>query len=106
MPLPPPPKKPLECLTSQGQWLAYLQKHCNLLKQLDALAQTYLPPPLKSQCHVINYRETCLILGCSNASLTTRLRFEIPGLVNALSKEILLKELKNIEVVILPGIPS
>ena len=99
---PPPPKKPLDYLTNQHELLGYLKSHCDLLNKLNEIVQKYLPDPLKAQCSVVNYRESHLILGSSNAAFSTRLRFEIPHLIEYLVKETLLSDLKKIEVIVLP----
>ncbi len=99
---PPPPKKPLEYLTNQNQLLGYLKTHCDLLTRLNEIVQKYLPDPLKPHCIVVNYRNSHLILGSASAAFSTRLRFEIPHLIQYLSKEALLSDLSKIEVIILP----
>lgn len=73
------------------------------LQQLSRLIQTFLDPELAGHCHVLNLRGTSLLLATDATVWATRLRYQIPMLLQALQQHASLKELKDIQIRVIPS---
>ncbi|MCO7223985.1 DUF721 domain-containing protein [Pleionea sp. CnH1-48] len=86
--------------------LRYLLDNINRIKQLDKTIKSFLPDNLTEHCHVVNYRDSRLVLGAHAAAWATRLKFETPQLLSQLRQNGF-AGLKGIDIIItLNSIPE
>jgi len=72
------------------------------IKKLDKLLKRFLDPALAAHCKVANIQKSCLILETTSPAWATRLRYQIPDLLNQLRKDGGLHHLGSIRYYIKP----
>jgi hypothetical protein len=86
-----------DILTTGEKALKPLLKKLDELEKLQIFVKTQIEPPLNEHCRVANYRDGCLILTVDSAAFATRLRYEIPDLLEKLRSVPRFCGLKTIE---------
>lgn len=72
------------------------------LQQLSRWVQSTLDPDLAGHCHVLNLRGSTLILATDATVWATRLRYQIPTLLQILREQGSLKEISDIQIRVMP----
>jgi hypothetical protein len=62
--------------------LSRLSQHGQMLKRLDKVFKASVPIPLNQHCHVVNFRETTLVVHTDSSLWATRLRYMTPSLMH------------------------
>jgi len=82
--------------------LRHIMSRVKLLQRLQLSIEKYLEPTQKLHVHVANYRQGCLVLQTANAAIATKLRFQIPQLLQSLRQDEQLPGLANIKIIVRP----
>lgn len=80
----------------------HILKRSQRLKQLDSLLGKVLDAELCKHCRVANIRERTLILHVSSTAWMTRLRYQLPRLLEELRQESSLTQLQEIQLRVEP----
>jgi len=67
--------------------LGKLLAHARMLNRLDQILTSILDPNLSCHCQVAEFKDHCLILACSNATIATRIRMISPQLLDSFREE-------------------
>ena len=67
--------------------LGKLLAHARVLNRLDQILTSILDPSLSCHCQVAEFKDHCLILACSNATIATRIRMISPQLLDSFREE-------------------
>jgi hypothetical protein len=86
---------------SADPWVRAIQRG-KKLQQLSLWVQTALDPDLGSHCEVLNLRGNILILATDATVWATRLRYQLPTLLNVLQQHPPLKGLCDIQIRVKP----
>ena len=73
------------------------------IKVVGKLLQVLLEPILASQCEVANYKNGCITLQAENAAIVTRLRYQIPELLEKLRRPEYLPGIASIKCIVRPN---
>jgi len=93
--------EPINELLSEGS-LGSLLTRSRFLQQLTRTVHPYLDPTLKNHCQVANFRDNVLVLQVNTPARSTRLRYQVPELINALRQVPELSGLRKIDIHIAP----
>ena len=95
------PEKTIRSLlnNNNGQ-LGQLLKKNQQLETINALVQPLLDEELALHCQVANFREGCLVLQADSAAWATRLRYQIPVLLQALRTPDRLPNIATIRLIV------
>ena len=83
-----------QLLQNQVTLLGTILKKSNYLQSLNQLLQQQLEASYHPYCHIANLRESTLILEIRSSAWATRLRFQLPELLNKLQQ---LDEFKTVK---------
>lgn len=86
--------------------LREIAKKVRDLAQLNEKIISLLPASLRAHCHVVNFSEHHVLLATTNPSWATLLRFQIPSLVQQLSKGEGLDHITAISYKIIPTVET
>ncbi|HAF87284.1 MAG: hypothetical protein CMF38_02290 [Legionellaceae bacterium] len=75
-------------------------------EELTRKIQMLLPVHLSTHCHVVSFKQGCLMLNVTDTSFATELRYQLPYLRDALRKKAHLPQLLSIKIKLLPDLPS
>lgn len=84
-----------------GNDLSDLLRHARRMEHLSALVRRHLGAPLGDHCRAANLREGILLLHADASAWATRLRYELPGLLEFLRQRGQ-PELRSIRVKVAP----
>ena len=87
---------------TQNPELQIIMFNIEKIKTVSKLFNELLEPTLASQCQVANYKNGCITLQASNAAIVTRLRYEIPDILEKLRKPEYLPGLASIKCIVRP----
>lgn len=73
------------------------------LHQLTHWIHNLLPVDLAIHCHVLNLRNGSLIIACDSTVWATRLRYQIPALLETLRRDAGLSDLVDIQIRVQPA---
>ncbi|NIQ10147.1 MAG: DUF721 domain-containing protein [Gammaproteobacteria bacterium] len=78
-------------------------RRSNSLRRLSDRLQTLLDSELAEHCHLLNVRDGLIIIACDSTAWATRLRYQIPTLLEALRQLRGLDDIRDIQVRIQPS---
>ena len=88
---------------NQGGGLQYIFGKLKVLKDLEKKISPCLPEEIRHYCRVANYENGILKFAVPNSIWGTRLRYNIPELLNVLRNNTDLPKIKSITYYIEPG---
>jgi hypothetical protein len=86
--------------------LSRLYQHGQMLKRLDKLFKASVPIPLNQHCHVVNLRETILVVHTDSSLWATRLRYMTPSLMQQWQRDRAMPTIDQVLVRVRPGVRS
>jgi len=84
--------------------LSRLYQHGQMLKRLDKLFKASVPIPLNQHCHVVNLRETILVVHTDSSIWATRLRYMTPSLMQQWQRDRAMPTIDQVLVRVRPGV--
>lgn len=92
-----------ELVSSSGmESVERIIRHGKQLRRMDRLLQRVLPSELQPHCQVANIKGQTLILAVGSTVWATRIRYQIPRLINKLQKEEFGRVITDIQIRVQP----
>ena len=76
------------------------------LGQLSRFIQKLLVPELAAHCQLLNLRQGVLIMSCDSTVWATRLRYQVPALLESLRQQDSLRDLVDIQIRVNPVVTA
>ena len=97
----PSDPKPIQALLC-GSTVGAIVKKAQLLNKIERSLSTLLAKEMARCTHVLNLKESCLILTSNNSAIATRIRYREDELLIKLNRMADLPEITRIECVVRP----
>lgn len=95
-----------ELLQDKRYPIANLCKKANSIQEIDHKLKKYLDPSLHDHFELANIKTDSAILLVSSSTWATRLRYNIPAILNALNNQLKLTSVKTIRIKVKKIIPD
>ncbi len=95
----------INLLNDKHSSLAALLEKANSIQETDRKIKTFLDPTLKDKFELANINADVAVLLVSSSAWATRLRYNIPAILNILNKDLNLTSIKTIRIKIKKAIP-
>ncbi len=89
--------------TSETEAVEHIIRHGKRLRRFNNLLQTLLPSELKAHCQLANIKGNTAVLHVSSTVWATRIRYQIPNIINKLQDDAKGRQITNIEIRVHPG---
>lgn len=94
----------MELVSSSGtETVGHIIRHGKRLRRFNNLLQTLLPAELKAHCQLANIKGNTAVIHVSSTVWATRIRYQIPFILNKLQDDDIGRQITDIEIRVHPG---